>query len=191
MIHIYHGDGKGKTTAAIGLSVRALGNEIPVLFLQFLKSGGSGEMRILQELEGIRVITPAAFFGFFKNMTEEQKELAVEDYSFMLDHVTELLEDSLANEELFGLPMVDEDEERPTALIVLDEVLHAVNTDLIAEHNLLAHIKAWQAMGNVEIVLTGRNPSPGLVQIADYITNMTKERHPFDEGIYARSGIEQ
>ena len=74
LIHIYCGDGKGKTTAAIGLAIRAAGAGRKVLFAQFLKDGSSSELKILRNLENIEVLTCETRYGFYKNMNEETRE---------------------------------------------------------------------------------------------------------------------
>lgn len=72
-IHIYCGDGKGKSTAVTGLAVRAAGSGRRVIFIQFMKDGKSSELKVLRELPGVTVLTCEKQFGFFWNMTDEQK----------------------------------------------------------------------------------------------------------------------
>ena len=80
LIHIYCGDGKGKTSAAIGLAVRAAGNGMKVLFTRFLKTEDSGELKILDQISGIEVIHLKKSFGFYKTLSEQGKKEMSEMY---------------------------------------------------------------------------------------------------------------
>lgn len=168
MIHIYYGDGKGKTTAAVGLSIRAAGAGKQVLFSQFMKNGKSSELNILRTLEQISVVTCKKVSVFYKNMTPEQQMQTRKDYSAMLTDV-------LSQAARFDL-------------LVLDEVISACNRGVIDECALLRFLK--EKPENPEIVLTGRNPSDSLLELANYVTEMKKQKHPYDEGTSARLGIE-
>lgn len=169
-IHIYCGDGKGKTTAAIGLAVRASGCGCPVVVARFLKGEDSGEVSALRSLAGITVLPCRRNFGFSWKMTEEVRREARECYG-------ELLRDgfSLACRGGFGL-------------LILDEVFAAVNSGLLEEKEVLKLLDGRPEY--LEVVLTGRNPPEAFLKRADYITEMRKLRHPFDSGIAARRGIE-
>lgn len=74
MIELYYGDGKGKTSAAIGLAVRAAGHHVPVLFVQFLKDGSSGELKILKKIDEVEILTEDGLKGFFPNMDDDEKK---------------------------------------------------------------------------------------------------------------------
>ena len=80
LIHIYCGDGKGKTSAAIGLAVRAAGSGLKVLFTRFLKNESSGELAILDDISQIKVLHLEKSYGFFKNLSEEKKQEVRETY---------------------------------------------------------------------------------------------------------------
>ena len=129
MIHVYHGDGKGKTTAAMGLALRMLAAGRRVVVVQFLKDGESGEVRLLAELEGAQ-----------------------------------------------------------EGLLVLDEALDALSKGLVDEA-LVDRALDMSARG-VEVALTGRAPSRKIAEKADYITEMRCEKHPYEQGICAREGVE-
>ena len=150
LIHIYCGEGKGKTTAAVGLAVRHAGFGGKVVLAQFLKDGTSSECRALSKLENVTMLaanpgrTFAAATGF-----------AVREGA---------------------------------TLLVLDEVCAAVSCGFLPESEVLAFLDGKP--DDLEVVLTGRNPSEALQARADYITEMVKRRHPFDKGIGARKGIE-
>ena len=153
MIQIYHGDGKGKTTAAVGLAVRAVGSGLPVLFVQFLKDDTSGEL--------------AKTRAYFADMLS-QVEMWIAKQKKQHDDVRK--------------------ENTVEAVVVLDEVLHAVKYGLLDESTLMEVLASNQAQ--IEFVLSGRNPSDKLLALADYVTEMKKEKHPYEQGISARKGIE-
>ena len=170
LIHIYTGDGKGKTTAACGLAIRFAGCGGKVLFSQMLKDGSSGEIRVLRQVDGIDVDACEECFGFSFSMTDEVKKKAVETYSAYLEHI---LERAQSGE--YGL-------------LVLDEILSAYNLEFVNGTALLEFLK--KKPDGLEVVLTGRNPAPELTELADYISEIQKIKHPFDEGVIAREGIE-
>lgn len=168
MIHIYYGNGKGKTTAACGLALRACGSGMKVLFAQFFKNGSSSEIKAMSGIEGIDIMIPSVSHGRFKTMSEEQKKDVSENYHEFLDSV-------IGKSGEYGL-------------IVLDEAISAYGYGFI-DHEKLQKFLAAEG-GVREIVLTGRDPAPELLGLADYATEMRKEKHPFDKGIRARKGIE-
>ncbi len=170
LIHIYEGDGKGKTTAAVGLSIRYAGNGGQVVYTQFLKRNDSGELKILEQIENICLIRCSKNFGFTFRMTEEQKKEAAEYYNA---HLKKVLEKA---------------GELSQGLLVLDEVLDAYNSNMIDHQMLLQFLK--EKPEGLEVVLTGRNPSEELLVLADYVTFMEKRKHPYDKGITARRGVE-
>jgi len=169
-VHIYCGDGKGKTTAAIGLAVRASGCNKKVLIARFLKTDHSGEVLALQSLSGITVMPCKKSFGFFTNMTDEQKKEARVYYSSLLDCVLE----KAAKE--------------PFDLLVLDEIMAVCNYGLVDEEKVIQFNSGRPE--KLEVVLTGRNPSDQLLAQADYVSEIKKIKHPYDRGINARRGIE-
>lgn len=171
MIHIYEGDGKGKTSAGVGLCIRCAGSGQKVVYTQFLKTDCSSELKILEETPNIRVVHCGECFGFSFRMTPEQKEQAKEFYSCHLKKVIELV-----NEE-------------PIRLLVLDEIIDAYNLNMVDREELLAFIK--QKPKELEVVMTGRDPDPVLVKEADYVSRIKKIKHPFDKGVPARLGIER
>ena len=168
MIHLYFGDGKGKTTAACGLALRASQSDMKVLFAQFFKNGKSGEVKALSGIPSVEVKVPSLFYGRYKNMSDEQKEEIRNCYTLFSKKIISM--------------SVDYD------LIVLDEAVSVYKYGLIDRAELIAFLKAEK--GKKEIVLTGRSPSQELLDVADYITEMRKVKHPYDKGIQARKGIE-
>ena len=178
LIHIYCGDGKGKTTAAAGLALRMAGAGKRVLFTQFFKDGSSSEIAVLSRIPGVDVRVVTEPFGFVWTMDEEELARAKKAYTGLLHEAEVLCRDAC-------LP---DGEPGGYGLLVLDEIISAVNCDVVPEKDVLDLI-ACRPEG-LEIVLTGRDPSPALCGIADYMTEMRKLRHPYDEGTAGRRGIE-
>ncbi len=168
MIHLYYGQGKGKTTAACGLVLRASGSGMKVLFSQFFKNGSSSEIKGMSRLENVDVMIPSLNYGRFKTMSDEQKREISDDYHEFLKSVKEKAGEY--------------------ELIVLDEIVSAYKYGVVGHDTLMEFLK--EQGHEREIVLTGRDPAPELLEIADYATEMRKEKHPFDKGIKARKGIE-
>ncbi|MFT4146248.1 MAG: cob(I)yrinic acid a,c-diamide adenosyltransferase [Mobilitalea sp.] len=171
LIHIYAGDGKGKTTAAIGLSIRFIGSGGKVLFTQFLKDNKSSELSILNNLDGIELLLCEETFGFYSRMDEQTKERAEKVYR---NYLNEIL-DTIKNQQI--------------QMLVMDEVIGAYNYNLIDKDSLFTFLK--NKPEHLEVVMTGRNPASELLEIADYVSEIVKVKHPFDQGIYARMGIEK
>lgn len=183
MIEIYCGDGKGKTTAAVGLTLRAVGNGIPVLFIQFMKDGSSGEIKMLKEIKNVTVHYPRTFYGFTSAMNEQQKEEMKVQYTEFLGLVEKVFQEQVQ----MKLDITAGTDIR--LVVVLDEVIHACNKNLLEGEALLKLIE--ECPDDTELILTGRNPSESLLEKADYISEIKKRRHPFDQGVLARKGIER
>ncbi len=169
LIHIYCGDGKGKTTAAAGLSLRAAGAGKRVVFSQFLKDGCSSEIGVLKEIENIDICVCCKPHGFFINMSDTEREETKCDFS-------ELLSIVLAKAK------------KGADLLILDEIISSCNLGIVSEKAVAEFLK--NKPQELEVVLTGRDPSDELLSIADYVTEMKKIKHPFDNGTPARKGIE-
>ena len=162
MLHLYFGSGKGKTTAAAGLALRALGHGKKVIVVQFLKDGTSGEIEPLRRLGAAVFACPNAKFTWL--MTPQEKAAA-------LAHNTQTLEAAL---------------QMPCDLLILDEACAALRAALLPE----ALLQKAVLNAPYEVVLTGRDPADWMLQNADYITEFTARRHPYEKGIPAREGIE-
>lgn len=171
LIHIYCGDGKGKTTAAVGLAVRCAGRGNKVLMVQFLKSRDSGELYSLAKLPDIEVMRGKESKKFTFQMNEEEK------HALLIEH-NKMFEQVLGKIKSGGY-----------SLLILDEVIGALNAKVFEMPKLIEFLR--HKPENLEVVLTGRNPAPELVEIADYVSEMRKVKHPMDKGIMAREGIEK
>lgn len=167
-VHIYCGSGKGKTTAALGLVLRAVGAGYRVGFASFLKDGTSSEIAALRSTDGVTVFPFLPNVTFTFQMTQEQRQEATVFYKQLLHDI------------FSSLPSYD--------LVILDEVLDAVKAEILSERDLLSFLK--KRPETTEIVLTGRAAPLSVMALADYITDMNALRHPFEKGIAARRGIE-
>lgn len=171
LIHVYKGDGKGKTTASVGLCIRAAGTGMKVVFLQFHKGNPSGEINILNKLENVKVIRNDIDFGFFSTLSEVDKTSLVCMQNSNLDMALEIIKRGECQ------------------MIIMDEIFTALNYKSVDEGKIKALLE--NKPEGLEIILTGHNPDKYYIDIADYVTNMTKEKHPYDRGILAREGIEK
>lgn len=171
LTHIYHGDGKGKTTAAVGLCCRAAGAGLRVLFVQFFKRADTGEVHSLRLMPRVEVLRLSEAGGFTIAMSDAQRVQTKAEHTSLLGRAVKGAQAGAFD------------------VIVLDEVLDAYEHDLV-DRALLDEFIANKPEG-VELVLTGRNPTKEMLAHADYVTNMKKVKHPYDEGIQARRGIEK
>lgn len=171
MIHIYCGDGKGKTTAALGLAVRFAGSGRRVYVLQFLKGAPSCELAILARIPEITVQRNSRDFGFSFVMTPAQKEEAAQMHNRHLKQAVGACRDGA-----YGM-------------LVLDECLGALSAGLLDGSFLRDFL--YNKPSDLEVVLTGRNPPADLLELADYVSEMKKRKHPFDQGVPARIGVEK
>ncbi len=170
LVHIYYGNGKGKTSAAVGLAVRAAGRGMKVLIVRFLKTENSGEVEVLRSIPGITVTPCDRTFGFVFRMTYEQKKEAALYYQNRFD---------MAVQEA-ALGQYD--------LLILDEILASCNYGMINEESVRQFLQ--NRSENLEVVLTGRDPSKKLLELADYVSEICMKKHPYEKGIPARKGIE-
>lgn len=170
MIYVYCGDGKGKTTASMGLSIRALGNNYKVIFAQFLKSRQTGELKILNNLENLTLLRGKVPAKFSWELTSEEKKEVLKEHNILFKKALALIE----GEE--------------NIVLVLDEIIGTMAKNLIDTDMVMDFLKDKSVLA--EVVLTGRNPSSELIDIADYVSEVKKIKHPHDLGLKARKGIE-
>ena len=168
-VHLYTGNGKGKTTAAIGLVVRAAGTGMHVLFLQFMKNGRFGEIAAFESLSG--------------NITAEQYGSA----SFYTPPDSSYIEHrgfaKKGYDRAFAAVRSGEYQ-----LVILDEIINALSLNLLTYDEVLSLIS--QKAGPVELVLTGRNAPTDLYEHCSLVTDMPEIKHYYSSGINARDGIE-
>ena len=169
LVQVYTGDGKGKTTAAIGQAVRAAGTGMKVIFFQFLKAGKFpvSEEKMLKKC-GIKVVR-------FK------------EKSPLFDKKMDLngLRVQVANDWAAVTAAVQSGK---YDMVVLDEVTYLISLKLLDETEILNTIH--RSAPGVNLVLTGRDASKGLINAADLVTEMREVKHPFGKGVKARLGIE-
>lgn len=154
MKHIYYGDGKGKTTAAIGLAVRAAGSKMKVLFVQFLKTEFSGERHILSHTENVTLTFCPLELKFTFDMDDKEKAQAAKIFKGIFDNAV-----TTALTEKYDM-------------VVLDEVFEAINAHMLSESEVYEFIT--NAPSSMEIVMTGHNPPQKFMDCADYITEFKK-----------------
>jgi cob(I)alamin adenosyltransferase len=169
---VYTGDGKGKTTAAIGLTVRAAGNRLRVFFLQFIKGQWkSGEREVLRSLPGVDVEVTGRGFTIegLRNPT-----IPMEDHAAAAAHGWSVAQEIVRRGDY--------------DVVVLDEILGAITAGLVPLEELLALVRDKPA--ELHLVLTGRGAPPELVELADLVSEVKPIKHPFERGIRAQRGIE-
>lgn len=174
LVQIYTGDGKGKTTAALGLALRTAGHGGKVLFYQFLKPASLelGERGIIESsLGSITLVALDEPWDMFESMGDEAA----------IGRVREAIRESLKKIETAA-------HEKYYDLIVMDEIVFCLSKGLAAMEDVRGVIDNRDE--HVEIVLTGRGASTELIELADLVTEMRPIKHPYDKGIGARRGIE-
>jgi cob(I)alamin adenosyltransferase len=170
MIQVYTGEGKGKTTAALGLAFRAIGHGRKVYIIQFLKGPQlTGELISAQKLGPLLIIKPMGRAGFtnLANPGFKDRELAQE----ALDHAWQLIRYQACD------------------ILILDEVNIAAAYDLIAVQDLLALLEAKPQ--GMELILTGRHAPPEIIEKADLVTEMRMIKHYYDRGVPGRISAER
>jgi len=173
MLHIYYGKGKGKTSSALGLILRACTYDKKIALIQFLKPKKifSGEHVSLCKLKNVRQIRFNQQHPIFtKNLTPKDIIKLKQNISKSLEELKEIL----SNKEF--------------DIIICDEILNIIGAKLIKEEELA---KLFNKINKKkEIILTGRNKPRKLLGIADYVTEFRLVKHPFQKGILARKSIE-
>lgn len=171
LVQIYTGEGKGKTTAAIGQGIRAYGRGNTVYMIQFLKSNETGEIAVLKNLEPrFRLFRFEKPRGFIWTLGEEE----IEQLKAEIAQAFSFAKEALHNKEC--------------DVLILDEIIGALGNGLVTIDEVLDIIK--NKPDNIELILTGRNPPEELIEAADYVSQIDCIKHPFEKGIPAREGIE-
>ncbi|MCK9274486.1 MAG: cob(I)yrinic acid a,c-diamide adenosyltransferase [Syntrophales bacterium] len=167
-IQVYTGGGKGKTTAALGLALRAAGADLQVYFAQFIKGSLYSEIKALKALAGHVTLRQYGRGGYIRGTPHE------EDIRLARAGLTEA-------REMMRSGRFD--------IVILDEVNVAVRLGLLTVKEMLDFIDAKPV--GIELVLTGRDADPEIVERADLVTEMREIKHYFTNGVAARRGIEQ
>lgn len=167
-IHIYYGEGKGKTSAALGLALRAAGAGLEVLFYQFLKDNSAHERPLLEALPHITCLPGRERVRFFGQLNGEQQKEVSHYYNKAFNEIVKFC------------PNFD--------VLILDEVLDLIPLQIIGEAKLFSFLE--HKPRGLEVVLTGHAVSEAVIAHGDYVTRLEKVAHPYDKGRPARAGIE-
>lgn len=166
LMHICYGSGVGKTTRAVGLAIRAAGTGLHVDFVQFMKSGNSGEVAIFAKTPNIDYWCPGK-------------------HPFILSRGPDTVHYEHAQKALgYALEAI----ERGTDLLICDELLDTILFNLLERERILELME--RCKNKVELVMTGRDASPEIIEAADYVTEFVQKKHPYYSGTRAREGIE-
>jgi len=166
LVHIYYGQGVGKTTRAVGLAIRAAGAGLKVNFIQFMKSGNSGETIIFANIPNLCYQCPGGHPFILSQGPDEVH----------YDHASQALQ--------YALEAV----EKGTQLLLCDEILDTLIFGLLKEEQVRDLIE--KCKGEIELVMTGADASWPLIELADYVTEYKQIKHAYYAGAKARKGIE-
>ena len=170
LIHLYTGEGKGKTTAALGLLLRAYGCGMRTVLVQFLKGSDTGELYALDQLKDVTILRYLHDYGFYPAASKQKQAEMIHYNNINLTKAYSLAVEGLCD------------------LLVLDEICAAYNNGALNIE--LADKLILHKPSQVELVLTGRNAPKHFIAAADYVTEFVKIKHPYDTGTAARKGIE-
>ncbi|MDI9520144.1 MAG: cob(I)yrinic acid a,c-diamide adenosyltransferase [Bacillota bacterium] len=171
LMHLYTGDGKGKTTAAMGLALRMLGHNKRVLIAQFMKDGNSSELKALNRFNDQVILFDGLMMkGFFRARTPDDLKEKQEEYGQAITQLKELIH------------------EKQPELTILDELNVAIVMQLVSVEDALDLIDTALLFGDA--VVTGRYAPQRMIDKADYVSRIEAVKHPFDQGQKAREGIE-
>jgi len=169
LIQVYTGNGKGKTTAALGLALRAVGHGLKVLFIQFMKGNiDYGELESSKKLSPYLTIKQMGRETFVSKTNPDPIDIKLARDGF------DLAKKAISNEEY--------------SIVILDEINVAIDYGLIPLSDLL-HLLDTKPKG-IELILTGRNAKPEIIDKADLVTEMVERKHYFKKGVSARNCIE-
>lgn len=170
LIHVYTGDGKGKTTSAIGLAARALGGGMKVCYVSFHKRP---ELYGYTEMDSLKKLG-ATVLNFAKGHPHLDQKIDSEELSNEvksgLNHISNLI-----SKEKYDL-------------LILDEIIISVRDKYLNEEELISFIK--EKPEGLELVITGRSATDNMIEMADYVSFIKKIKHPYDNGVTSRKGIE-
>ncbi len=180
LVHVYTGDGKGKTTSSLGLALRAIGNNLRVHMIQFLKSGFTGELYSSKKL-GFTIEQ----FGVdaLKERQKHLQEFADKTGAFVFQ--PDIKEKDAAMQGWEHAEKIIKSNEYD--VVILDEINCVLEKGLIPLNEVLEIVKNH---GKVELIFTGRDAPKELMEAADYVSVINRVKHPWQKGIVARKGIE-
>ncbi|MBM4326916.1 MAG: cob(I)yrinic acid a,c-diamide adenosyltransferase [Deltaproteobacteria bacterium] len=168
LLMVYTGNGKGKTTAAIGQAVRAMGQGMKVCFIQFLKGSWKyGELTAAERFSDLMEFHVLGR-GFTWKSEDLEKDIAVARAAW-----------ELAKEKILSAEF---------QMVVLDELTYLIQYNMVEEAEIVGFLSARPA--NLHVVVTGRDASEALIQAADLVTEMREIKHPYSAGVKAQKGIE-
>ncbi|AEE96592.1 cob(I)yrinic acid a,c-diamide adenosyltransferase [Mahella australiensis] len=170
-IQIYTGNGKGKTTAALGLALRAVGRGLKVIMIQFLKGVDSGELHSAQRLAPeFTIYRFESSHKFISDMSDDELAQLRQDISRGFDFSKQVIQGNACD------------------ILILDEIMAAIHSGFINVSEVVELMRSKP--DNIELVLTGRNVPDEIADLADLITEMKPIKHYYDKGVTARKGIE-
>ena len=165
LVQVYTGNGKGKTTAAIGQAIRALGRGYKVYFIQFFKEHNSGEVKILKSFPNLKLVHPLPFYP-----TEKNQDFLKQKIRNILQKISKIIKSENYD------------------LVILDEINIALRNELLKERDILDLLK--NKPKSVELILTGRGATKEIIKAANLVTEMKEIKHPLKKGVKAREGVE-
>jgi len=167
LIIVNTGNGKGKTSAALGTALRAAGNGFKVLVLQFMKGSWKyGELEAFKKFPNVEIIQLGSGFTWHKENLDEDRDLAEKGWK--------RASKAILNGDY--------------QLIVLDEINYVLSYGLLDMGNVIQVLRQKPKM--LHVILTGRDAMPEIIKMADLVTEMKEVKHPFKDGVYAQKGIE-
>ncbi|EGT3616417.1 cob(I)yrinic acid a,c-diamide adenosyltransferase [Clostridium perfringens] len=169
-VQVYTGNGKGKTTAAMGLAFRAAGDGMEVKVIQFLKSWKTGELEAAKKFENLEILRFEKVKGFTWELNEEQLAQLKLEVRVGFDFVKDLIKN------------------RECDILILDEIMATISAGFIEEDEIIELID--KKPKDMELILTGRNVPEKIMDKADLITEMKEIKHYYKKGVPAREGIE-
>lgn len=170
-VQIYTGNGKGKTTAAIGQGIRAYGNGLKVIMVQFLKSCKTGELNTVDELsDNFEIFRFEKRRGFVWTLSEEEKLEVKKEVKVAYDFILDVIENYKCD------------------MLIIDEIMGVLKNKFLSVEDVLELIR--KKPKNMEIIMTGRNVPEEIIEKANLVTEMKEIKHYYKEGVPARKGVE-
>jgi cob(I)alamin adenosyltransferase len=169
LVQVYTGNGKGKTTAALGLALRAIGHEMKVLMIQFMKGSEYGELESAKKLAPYLTIKQVGRETFISKTNPDPRDLQLAQEGFGM------AKKAIQNKEY--------------NIVILDEINLAVDYGLVPVTDILHLIDSKPE--EIELILTGRNVKREILEKADLVTDMVDRKHYYEKGVPAREGIER